>query len=528
MSRRAYLPAALAGLMVLWAPGAGARPSSLRVATEAGVVSGVEADGVRVFRNVPFAAPPVGPLRWRPPQPPVKWSGERRADAAGPACDMPDWTRAPADQRIAGPGYTMWSAKAPPGPGTSEDCLHLNIWAPAAARRAPVMVFIHGAGGSNAIPWWDGSAFAREGVLLVVMNYRQMTMGNFMHPALTRAAGPGEPAGNFQFQDQVAALRWVKRNIAAFGGDPGNVTLFGQSAGGAATLKLMSLPAAQGLFHRAIAQSPGRGWYGGWTRADAERIGAGMATAAGLPGAQATAEQLRALPRGALPWTGWFAMDGRFVPEDARAESAAARMVDVPLMVGWTSFDGSSLRYGHDEVIANTPPDVLAAYTPSGKSGLDLAYDLYTDLHVGAPARWVAGRLASGAPTYLYHFSYVRTEQRGKVRGAAHGDELTYVFDTWSKMYPNLTLSAEDRAMTRLVQSCWIAFAKTGRPRCVGAPDWPAYSPRDDRLMELGTTVAVRRNFQKARLDAQTSHLTDDATYTPAAVEKLLSWLSRP
>jgi para-nitrobenzyl esterase len=492
----------------------------LHVETKQGIVAGALSDGIRVFKGIPYAAPPVGPLRWKPPQPAASWAGERDATKFGAACLSFDFAKMAQGRRESGSGYDIFS-NVPAAAGTSEDCLNLNIWTPVDAKHAAVMVWLQPIGpGSN--PVWDGSAFARDGVVLVTIDYRQLTLGNFAHPALTKGAKPGEPLGRFQTMDQMAVLRWVKQNIAAFGGDPGNVTIFGESAGGASTIQLLTIPSARGLFDKAIVQS-GNGWNSPFTHAEMETVGSWMARQAGLPGKDATADQLRALPADKLPWFGAYSIDGRMQPENSTTMMAAGRIADVPLMIGWTDFDGSSLRYGPQAVIDRTPDSVKAAYASEGKTGDDLAYALYTDSHVGAPARWIAARTEGGAPTYLYLFSYVRTANRGKVRGAAHGDDISYVFDTWGKSYPTLELSDEDRAATRLVHSCWVTFAKTGKPQCEGAPDWPRYTRADDRLMELGLKPQVLQNFRKAQLDAQEAAMQDVIGETRKSVEELVN-----
>ena len=493
-----------------------------RVPTEAGVLVGRLEGDILTFKGVPYAAPPVGDLRWAPAAPAPSWHGERQANAFSAACPQPDFANLPEGAQTAGEAWVMWTG-APMAPNAAEDCLFLNIWAPKHARRAPVMVFIHGGGGSGAIPWWDGSSFARDGVVLITINYRNFSQGKFAHPALTRAAGPDEPLGRYDLMDQIAALAWVKRNIVGFGGDPDNVTLFGQSAGGAATLQLMTTPAAKGLFHKAIVQS-GNGWWAPMEHAEYERFGAWLASQAGLPGEHATLEQLRSLPVDAMPWYGGFNIDGRLLPESPTEAFAAGRALDVPLMIGWTSFDGSSLRFADAEaVIADASPALRAAYSDDGGTTEDLGYAMYTDSHSGAPARWIAARTADGEPSYLYLFSYVRTADRGSIRGAAHSTDLPYVFDSWGKAAPNLPLTEEDRAVTRMVHSCWISFAMSGRPQCDDAPAWPRYLPEDDRLMELGTTAHVRQNFRREQLDAQTAAVSDTLNAQRRSLDELLS-----
>ena len=473
----------------------------MAVMTQQGRVQGAMVDGVVAFKGVPYAAPPVASLRWKPPQPPSKWKGVRSATEFGPPCPSIDGSKVAQGRRVVGGGADVFIG-VPLAPGSNEDCLHLNIWAPVDAKGAAVMVWLQPLAGSS-LPFFDGAAFARDGVVMVTLDYRQLTFGNFAHPALTNEAKPGEPLARFQTMDQMAALRWVKRNIGAFGGDSGNVTVFGESASAASTLQLLTIPEARALLDKAIVQS-GAGWWNPFSLAQMERMGSLLATQAGLRGKDATADQLRALPADKLPQLGVYSVDGRMERKNSTDVLDAGRIADVPLLIGWTDFDGSSLRGAGPEEVANPASEALkAAYVSDGKSGADLGYQMYTDSHVGAPARWIAGKASGGAPSYLYLFSYVRTENRGKVRGAAHGDDITFVFDNWEKVAPHLQLSDEDRAATRMMHSCWVSFAKTGKPSCEGVPDWPRYTTQGDQLMELGLKPRVRQHFRKPQLDAQ-------------------------
>ncbi|WP_340646719.1 carboxylesterase family protein [Phenylobacterium sp.] len=490
----------------------------LRVATTGGQVEGRAESDARVFRGLPYAAPPVGSLRWAPPQPAPRWNGLREARAFGPICPQPKGGEGAKNQ--SGAAYSLF--EGPMAEGASEDCLTLNVWAPRAAAKAPVIMFIHAGVGAGSLPYYDGSAFARDGVVMVTINYRLVTLGNFAHRALTAEAGPYEPLGRFGMMDQIAALQWIKANIAAFGGDPDNVTIMGQSAGGAAVLQLLATPSAKGLFHKAIVES-GNGWWSPMNQAQDEAVGALLATRAGLPGAEATVEQLRALKVDAMPWFGAYSIDGRLQLENATDAFAAGRVPDVPLMIGWNSFDGSSLRYAPASVVATASPAVRAAYAGEKFSDEDLGYAMYTDSHVGAPARWIAARSASGAPSYLYHFSYVLQRDRGKVRGAAHGRELPHAFDSWGKIPgAKFILKDQDRAVTHVMHACWVAFARTGVPACEGAPKWPRYDPKDDRLMEFGDTPQVRRHFRKDQLDAQDADMANVLAEQARSIEELL------
>ena len=284
-----------------------AHAEGVRATIDSGTLAGeASADGA-VFKGVPYAAAPVGDLRWAPPQAVRPWATERPASAYGPNCP----------QKLNPSGAP--NAGGATGP-ISEDCLFLNVWAPAHASHAPVMVWLHGGGntaGAGSLGAYDGSAFQRDGVILVTSNYRMGAFGFFAHPALTAAAKPDEPLVNYGLMDQIAALQWVKRNIAAFGGDPDNVTLFGESAGGQDTLLLMTSPAAQGLFAKAIVESGG-GWGEMASLPRREAQDSALAHNAGAP-ANATLAQLRALPMAKLiDWPalrGGPAVDGRLIVE---------------------------------------------------------------------------------------------------------------------------------------------------------------------------------------------------------------------
>lgn len=449
-----------------------------------------------VFRGIPYAAPPLGPLRWKPPQPPASWPGERNASASGANCMQP-----------------LDSAGVSPGGGPiSEDCLTLQVFAPKPAAKdakpAPVMVWLHGGGntqGSGSKPSYDGSAFARDGVVLVSINYRLGPMGFFAHPALSRTSKPEEPLASYGVMDQIAALRWVQRNIAAFGGDPANVTLFGESAGGVDVLVLMSAPSARGLFAKAIAESPGGVWYPLPKLADAEAEGQKAAVKAGLA-AGATAEQLRALPADRLihdmgddygP-----IQDGRLLTESPAQAFAHGHAADLPLILGSNSYEG--LMNQDTATLPGLSAEMRAAYSSEASTEKALGDVLFADRVINAPVRWFARQAAAGAPAWLYRFSYVRPSQRAKVPGAPHGSEVPYVFDSWDKISARAALlPAEAHAMTALVHSCWIAFARTGVPSCLGAPVWPAYAPDRDELMDFGVPATVRSHFRQPQLDAQ-------------------------
>ncbi len=484
-------------LILCAALGGHAAAAPVKASLDTGVIVGEAQGGVSAFKGVPFAAPPTGALRWRPPAPIAPWSTERPALAYGPACPQPTFPTHP-----NGGGYRG---------ATSEDCLTVNVFAPTHARRAPVMVWIYGGGnvyGANSLSSYDGSAFARDGVILVSVNYRLGALGFFAHPALTQAAAPGEPLANYALMDQIAALKWVKRNIAAFGGDPSNVTLFGESAGGIDTLALMATPAARGLFAKAIVES-GAGWDKPVTLAAAEADG--QALAAKLAPAGASLEALRALPADKIvAEEGRYGpiVDGRLMVEGTTEAFAKGHAVDVPLIIGSNSFEASLLPALHippEDYVAVQPETLKAAYAelPNVKAE---ANAMFTDGAMGGPARWIAGKESGGAPAWLYYFSFRRAVYRDYLPGAPHASEIPFVFDSWDTLDPKLSrgpATPEDRAVTKVMHACWVAFAKTSAPECPTLQPWPAYMPAGDQLMEFGDTIQVRTHLRKPELDAQ-------------------------
>ncbi|HEV2700373.1 MAG TPA: carboxylesterase family protein [Steroidobacteraceae bacterium] len=480
-----------------------ADPPVAQVAT--GVLRGQHEGSVDNFSGVPYARAPIGSLRWRPPQPALPWTGVRSAQKFGPACLQPSDNGKPNPGGYAGP--------------SSEDCLTLNVWAPRGARGAPVMVFVHGGANrfsAGSFPFWNGTAFARDGVVLVTFNYRLGGMGYFAHPALTREAGPREPLGNYALLDQIAALRWVQRNIRAFGGDPQNVTLFGESSGANQTLWLLTVASARGLFKRAIVESAG-GWVTPATLAQQEQEGVETAKVAGLSGAEATAAALRRLPASAFLDPAFKKtdfqplIDGRLVTETPTQAFARNHVPALPLVIGFNSFEGSVMRPDSIALMGDLPRKLASLYPPSGPGDLSMRM-LWGDQYAGAPSRWIAARNASKAPTWLYRFSYLPETQRKLFPGAPHGSELTFVFDSWDEIqasgtYRLLTgadmqVTAQDRAMTAILHGCWVAFAKGGRPDCPGAPSWPRYSHSADQLMDFDLKPSVRSGFQKDQFDA--------------------------
>jgi para-nitrobenzyl esterase len=409
----------LAGTVALFAAGPGLAATTPMAAVESGQLAGEAAGAISVFRGIPYAAPPVGALRWRPPQRAARWTGVRQADRFGAACPQ-----------AGAPGVTDIVRYGGAPEPTSEDCLTLNVWAPAGLpRRAPVMVWFHGGSGrmgAGSLPYYDGSAFARDGVVLVTVNYRLGHLGAFDHPALTAAAKGKEATGSYAMMDQIAALQWVRRNIAAFGGDPGNVTIFGESSGGISVFYLTTSPAARGLFQKAIIESAG-GWFPpAPSLKKSEEEGQKVALAAGAP-AHATAAQLRALSARAIakvPTGAMAAADRRLTPEGATSAIDAGRQAAVPLMIGVNSGEDSLLDYGGGMAKAKAaakPADIAkmkALYGPGTTEELALRNQLRDGLGT-APARWVARKWSQRAPAYLYKFDYVDEGARAHRTGAS-------------------------------------------------------------------------------------------------------------
>ncbi|MDR3512468.1 MAG: carboxylesterase family protein [Caulobacteraceae bacterium] len=476
------------------------------VQLDAGRIEGAEEGGAAVFRGVPFAAPPVGPLRWRPPQPTAGWSGTREAVAYGPDCLQPPMSAIP------GPGFTN---------PQSEDCLYLNVWAPKARPAAPmpVMVWIYGGAfimGSGSYPDYDGAHFAEQGVVLVTINYRVGLFGFFAHPALTREAA-GAPVGDYGFMDQVAALKWVQRNIAAFGGDPSNVTIFGESAGGFAVNAMLASPAARGLFAKAISESGGgrsiSGGLGWPTLQTAEARGKAWAASAGVSADDPAA--LRAIPADVVlkassgPALPGPMVDGQIVPEPIETALRDGHHAVVPYLVGANSYEESLLQWlpralaEHERGLGGRRDEAMRLYGEDGKVDPDTAARrLWGDDFMVAPARFLArGMSASGAPTYLYHYAYAPKAMRGKVPGAPHSAEINLVFANQDRV-SMFGEGPDDAAMADLMHAYWIAFARTGDPNGQGRPVWPAYSASGDVLMDFTNEgpVAVK-GFEKARLD---------------------------
>ncbi|MEO5881062.1 MAG: carboxylesterase family protein, partial [Caldimonas sp.] len=381
------------------------------VVTRSGPVAGVREGGSMVFRGIPYAAPPVGELRWREPREPVPWTEVRAAQSLGRAC-------------IQKPGLSEANGGAPGAIG--EDCLYLNVWTPQAvvAARLPVLVWIHGGAlvfGSGGVPIYDGAALAGRQAVVVTINYRLGPLGFFVHPSLGN--GGSRAVANFGLLDQVEALHWVKRNIAAFGGDPGEVTIFGQSAGAESVLALYASPLARGLFARGIAQSP----YGipGHRLAQASANGIGIAARLGLPGAEATAAALRAVPAESfagldgpgLSLAPAFVIGDRALPDSILGAFQRGTEAMLPLVVGSTSDDSSvAVAFGIDPaaLVKKLGAARIAVRTlyPRDTDDAELGRQVVRDVVFTTFAKRIAWLHAERAPTWRYFFDYVAEGRR--------------------------------------------------------------------------------------------------------------------
>ncbi len=459
------------------------------VETSTGRVQGLAEGALRVFKGIPYAAPPVGALRWKPPEPVEPWQGVRKALAFGPACHQPKPTLS-----------RLYELEPMP---MSEDCLTLNVWAPQEAHDAPVFFWIHGGalwGGTSRDPLYDGARLAGHGLVVVSINYRLGPLGWLALPSLS-AESPHGVSGNYGLLDQIAALRWVRENISAFGGNPDNVTIAGESAGGLSVLYLMASPQVRGLFARAVAESAYM-----ISMPTLKRAGCGMPSAEESGTRLVDALQvsdlagLRAMDAGTLTraaaehgFAPWVSVDGHFVPDQLVTIFDRGGQAHVPLLAGFNSGEIRSLR-----ILAPEPPASKADY-------VGIIRDRYGDLadeflqqypasdmeeSVLAATRdalygWTAQKLARkqaalGAPAYLYFFDhgYPAADEAG-LHGF-HASELPFVFgnlDGTPPRWPKVPDTPPQRKLAEAMTAYWASFARTGKPVAKGAPDWPAFGP---------------------------------------------------
>lgn len=486
-------------------------PAAPRVVVEDGLVVGVRSGELVSFKGIPFAAPPVRELRWRPPQPVTPWTGELVADRFSPMCLQPLRAR----------NSVFYLGEEP----SSEDCLYLNIWSTAkAGDKRPVMVFVYGGGwtiGSASLPLYGGEALARKGAIVVSFNYRVGARGFFAHPELT-SEGNGA-SGNYGLMDMVAVLKWVNGNIERFGGDPANVTLYGQSAGSVAIALLQASPLASGLFHRAIGQSGGYNISGRLqVLADAEK--AGIASAAKLEAPSLAA--LRNLG-GDVIMNGDNNLrpiiDGAVLLQQPAEVFASGSQTAIPILVGSNADEGTAYpvamspsafvtdaekRYGADA------RHLLALYPAATDAEARAAsHALMRDRTFAAPMRRWAREQSAVAPVFVYHFSRVHpfVEGLGYAQqdpatgmGAYHGAEMAYAYgtmDVLNRFAKTRAWSEEDRRYSDAMMSYWLNFARTGDPNGESLPAWPAYELDSEQAMLFGKTIAAGTLPNKAQLE---------------------------
>ena len=515
---RKRVVAVCAATQLLAAVTAGAQIREVEVT--GGRVSGVVTNEIAAFKGIPFAAPPVGDLRWKPPQPVNGWTGVKAAATFAAGC-------------VQDVSFTKLFG-APEA--TGEDCLYLNVWTPAkaAGERRPVMVWIYGgafSGGMTSIPAYDGTRLAEKGVVLVSIAYRLGPFGFLAHPELTKESGKG--SGNYGLQDQLAALRWVKDNIARFGGDPNAVTIFGESAGGMSVSMLAASPAAKGLFHRAISQSGGHfgparaGTVAGATspslkvaegfgQAFLKRLGAvDLASARQVP-----AEKIHAAMGPGIQGPFWPVFDGDVLPGDQYELYQARRFNDTPVLIGSNSDEGITFSPG------TTTPAALETLLRTGygehAEKLLAVYPHATDAEASQSMRNLMRDTTFGWPTwawallqskhgsgkaFVYYFDHRTSLSRN---GAGHAAEIPYVFRTLGRFSGPAALigppQPEDRAMSELMSSYFVNFARTGDPNGPGLPKWPAFTESSQTVMHFDAKSSARPLPNMAEIKAMDAY----------------------
>jgi len=487
--------------------------SGPQVKTELGVVEGKEESAVHAFLGIPYGAPPVGDLRWKPPVAAAKWEGVRKAAEFGHRCMQGN----------------VFGDMVFRDPGGSEDCLSLNVWVPAkpSSAKLPVMVWIYGGGfaaGATSEQRQDGSHLAQQGVVVVSMNYRLGIFGFFVHPELAKESG-WNSAGNYGLLDQVAALRWVHDNIAAFGGDPGNVTIFGESAGSFSVSAQMASPLAKGLFQKAIGES-GAAFSRSGLKFEplAVREEADVKAVTGKLGTKTLAE-LRAIPAQKLleafapSWSQGFEfdadVDGYFLPDSASAIFAAGKQNDVPLLAGWNHDEGSfevvfkpekptaaSMKANAQKDFGDRASEFLRLYPADDdhilRSSLDFAGDQFIAWSTWA---WMEAQSKTGKqPIYRYRFDRApqSSDPKAPQMGAYHSAEIEYVFGQLDSK-TGMIWTREDRQISEIMQKYWSNFARSGDPNGPGLPNWPVYAADEWPVMFLDVKSAAHKDDLRTR-----------------------------
>ena len=479
-----------------------------------GAVAGVEQGGVEAFLGVPFAAPPVGPGRWRAPQPVKAWQGTRDATHFAASCyqaKMPD-------------GFGPWKHEYVVQGEVSEDCLYLNVWTPKADPKGhrPVLVWIHGGGftqGSGSVAVYDGAALAADGIVVVTINYRLGVFGFFAHPELTGESDKNVPPGNFGLQDMIAALKWVRQNIAALGGDPDQVTIDGQSAGAMAIHDLLASPLAAGLFKRAIIESGLPNIAVPHSLAEAERAGeefqqsrhaASLAALKALPAAEILGPSQPGGPRfGPI-------IDGVVLPAAPTQIAKSGKFNDTAVMIGMVADEASGLapaaygiadQAGFTDLVHKTYGSMAERFqhfypATTDAERVEMTHQVLRDKGLAGLYAWGSERLArSNQPVYVYLFTHVEPGPDSARYAAFHSCEIPYAFRTLDKALER-NFTAADRGLSHRVSAYWVNFVKTGDPNGHGLASWPRFEASNPRIMKLDVEAGAQPLLPEPKLEA--------------------------
>ena len=473
-----------------------------------GELAGMAESGVAAYLGIPFAAPPVGENRWRPPGKPASWKGERKADHFSASCR----------QAVTPKGFGPWSAEYVISNEASEDCLYLNVWTPAksASEKLPVLFWIYGGGfnsGGSSVAIYNGAHLASKGIIVVSVNYRVGVYGFFAHPELS-AESPAHASGNYGLLDQIAGLRWVHDNVASFGGDPARVTIAGQSAGAASVHHLISSPLAKGLFSQAIAQSGSGMGLRVPDRASAEAAGKAAVDAGGASRSLAQLRKLSTTELDALvgkPGSRFGPiLDGLVYPNNA---TVGADTNDTPILTGMTANEGTGLDPNYNNVnVASFNAQLNTVYGkyakefavlyPAGddKQAWVSSDALARDRGLASMYFWARDRLQhTKYPIYAYLWTHIEPGPDSARYLAFHSSEIPYIFDTLDAA-PQRSFTALDRKLAVELGTYWVNFVKTGNPNGGGQPEWPQLTTTDKQILEIGDTTRTRPVLDADRL----------------------------
>lgn len=485
-----------------------------RATVESGRLVGVREGSVDAFLGIPYAAAPVGNNRWRAPQPALAWEGVRKAQHFGASC----W------QSVNPQGFGPWTREYVVQGAVSEDCLYLNVWAPRRPTRPlPVMIWIHGGGfdsGSASVPIYNGRNIASAGIVVVTINYRLGVFGFLAHPDISREAN-GNPPGNFGLQDMIAALKWVRTNISAFGGDPSAVTIAGQSAGAVAVHDLITSPMAKGLFHRAIAQSGLPSTIAAVPLGDAEQAGVAHLRSLGI----STIDELRALPpdrvtdnaKGFAP-----VVDGVLLQHSPVCATVQGSFANVPILVGITADEGSAMRTTYGAGDLTSFQTLLAAAFGASASQFSALYPAATDSERALASKqllrdrglaalyfWARHRTECGKErVYTYLFDHVEPGPQSARWLAFHSSEIPYIFRTLDAS-PERRFTAADQAISRRISTYWINFILRGDPNGPGLEAWPNMNATAPEIAVLGNRIRASEMLAQDKLQAMNAYVSD-------------------